>query len=253
VTNLASSLTCTLTSATRVVDITVATSDGSSTIAASTLIEFIIQDVLNPPTLSESTSFTVQTLTSTTAPIYLINSRTTGVTITNTLRGEITDATAVPTSESLNAITNYTITFTPTNSLPQSSSVLVGIPEEITVTTGPTMLCTSITYIEATLSCTYESANRVVTVSNGFIINSDYAASEISFKLEGLTNPSTALTTESFTIETKDNSGFSIDFIDTGVSYTKACDSPCSTCSGNLSNCTSCASSSNFPFLQLST
>jgi hypothetical protein len=215
----------------------VAVSSGTSILASGTFIQFIIQNVQNPPTLSESSSFTIQTLKSTTAPIYYINSRTAGLTITNTLRGSITSASAVPDSTGLRETTNYTITFIPANSLPQFSTILIGIPEEITVPTGTSLMgCTSITYIETSLLCTYESANRVITVSNGFIVSTTYAASTISFKLQGLVNPSTALTTESFTIETKDSSGFSIDYVDTGVSYTKSCNSPCSTCSGDLSN-----------------
>lgn len=103
------------------------------------------------------------------------------------------------------------------------------------------------------MTCTYQSANRIVTVTNGFKTQTSYAASTISLKIPGLVNPSIALTTSSFTIETKDNNGASIDYIGTGVTYTKACNSPCLTCSGDLSSCVTCNITSSFPYHYLTT
>lgn len=88
----------------------------------------------NPTTLTTSSSFQVQTLTSDKA--YQINLRTTGLTITNSDRGSISSASAVPASTALSTSTSYTITFTPTNPLPQNSFLQIGIPSEVTVPSG---------------------------------------------------------------------------------------------------------------------
>ena len=233
-------------------DIAIATASGASQLVANTLIIFTVKGVTNPSTLSQSSSFQVETLTS--DKLYRINQRTLGLTVTNSLRGAISTATARPESTALGALTAYTITFTPTNPLPQNAFIQVGIPEEISVQTGTTpVTCTSVTLIESTLTCSFEAANRIVTITRGFLTQTSYAAGPISFKISGLKNPETALTTRSFTIETKDRDGVSIDYVGTGVTYTKLCDAPCATCSGSLSNCTSCYSTSEFSLLHLNT
>lgn len=255
ITALNTTLTCntTLTASPQVLDVLITPSSGT-VISSGTLMEFTVSNVTNPGNLDESGSFTVETITSTTAPIYKMNSRTTGLTITNSQRGSISDASAVPDSTALSVNTSYTIAFTPTNVLPQNAQVLITIPEEIVMPSiSATLACASITYIESTLQCNYDTANRVVTITNGFVTQTSYPASQISVKIDGLVNPSTALTTESFIIETKDASGASIDYVGTGVTYTKSCNSPCLTCSGDLSNCTSCDSSSTYPYLFSST
>ena len=249
VSNLMGSLTWSVSSS--ILDIAISTS-GSSSLSANTLIIFIVQNMRNPTTLTTSSSFQVQTLTS--DKLYQINLRTTGLTITNSDRGSISSALTVPDSTNLSVSTSYIITFTPTNPLPQNSFIQIGIPSEITVPTGTSsMTWTALIYIESTLTCTYQSANRIVTVTNGFKTQSSYPASKISLKIPGLINPSIALTTSSFTIETKDNNGASIDYIGTGVTYTKSWNSPWLTCSGNLSSWVTWDLTSSYPYLYLTT
>ena len=249
VSNLATSLTWSLSSG--VLDIALATSVGSS-LSANSLMIFLVQNMRNPTTLTTSSSFQVQTLTSDKA--YQINVRTTGLTITNSDRGSITSASVAPDSTALNVSTSYTITFTPTNPLPQNSFIQIGIPSEISVPSGTsTMAWTAVIYIEATLSCLYQSANRIVTITNGFLTLTSYPASKISLKIPGLINPSIALTTSSFSIETKDSNGASIDYIGAGVTYTKACNSPWLTCSGDLSYWVTWDLTSKYPYLYSST
>ncbi|CAI2382006.1 unnamed protein product [Moneuplotes crassus] len=251
VTFLATTLTCTVNGFEIIV--TVATANGATSIPSGTLIEFFITNIQNPPTLQSTTSIQVIAFLDSGGTEYIISQRTTGLSITNSERGTISNANAVPDSTDLSALTNYTITFLPTNPLPQNSIVLVKIPEEIDVTNAAAVTCTSITYIASTLTCSYEPANRIVTITNGFAASTSYPASTISLKIGELTNPPNAVTTQSFTIETKDDNDISIDYVGTGVTYTKLCNSPCLTCLNDLSNCTSCYSSSSNPFLFNST
>ena len=249
-TNLASSLTCTLSSS--VLDVAIATSSGATELAANTLIVFVIQGVQNPSTLSESSSFQVETLTS--DKQYRINLRTTGLTVTNSERGSISSTTAIPESTALNTSTTYTFSFTPTNTIPQNAFIQIGLPESVTVPTGTTSLtCTAASVIESTLVCAYESANKMITITNGFLTATSYAVSQVSIKVAGLINPETAQTIGSFTIETKSQEGISIDYVGSGVTYVLACNSPCLTCSGSLSTCTSCDASSGSPYLYSNT
>lgn len=132
-------------------DIAIAISSGASQLVANTLIIFTVKGVTNPSTLSQSSSFQVETLTS--DKLYRINQRTTGLSVTNSLRGAISTANARPESTALGVLTAYTITFTPTNPLPQNAFIQIGIPEEISVQTGTTpVTCTSVTLIESTLT-----------------------------------------------------------------------------------------------------
>lgn len=184
-----------------------------------------------------------------------ISKKLNSLTITNSERGAISNASAIPENTGLNVTTNYTLTFLPKNPLSKGAILKIKIPEEITIVLATDVNCptTSLTYIEPSLVCVYEPANRIVTVTKGFEISATYPQSLISFKINGLVNPKTALTTQSFTIETKDSAGISIDYIGTGITYTKSCNSPCLTCEGDLSKCTSCVTASGFPLLYLNT
>lgn len=119
------------------ISITVNTGSTSTIIAASSLIVFTISGLKNPSTLSTTSSFTVETLTSTG---YTIMYKNTDLTMTTTQRGTITSASAAPVTTDLGVSTNYLITFTPSNSLPQNAFLQIGIPEEISVTTGTTTM-----------------------------------------------------------------------------------------------------------------
>jgi hypothetical protein len=123
-------------------DIQIATLSGISSLSARTLIGFSIQNVKNPSSLTESSSFIVQILTN--DKTYTVNYRDTGLTVTNSLRGSITSASAVPQDTGLSVSTTYDFLFTNTNSIPVNGFIQVGIPNEITVPSGTTTLpCTT--------------------------------------------------------------------------------------------------------------
>jgi hypothetical protein len=247
ITNLESSLTCSLNSQT--IDLSTSLLTGVTALpttvgVTSTQVVFSISNVQNPLSITTTaTSILIYILTS--SKNYIINQRTTGLTITNTAAGSISNATASPDDSSLGVTTSYLISFKPDNSILQNTEVKVTIPSEVGVDTTTTMTCTELLVIENTLTCTYDSTSKIVSISSGFISKSTYVSSQIQFKISNLINPSTAITTSSFVIETQDSSGNLYNSISSGVTYTKTCNSPCLTCETDLTTCTSCNSSSS--------
>lgn len=253
-TNLQSSLICSLQSNTILINI--ALPSGVSqlpTVAGdtSTQIKFSVSSVRNPLSMAPTSSLQISILTSN--QNNKINERTTGLVITNTEAGEITNAAAYPQNSALGATTSYLISFKPVNSIAQNTVVKVKIPTQIGVATPTAMVCTAILIIESTLTCSYDASLREVTVSNGFLTKTSYVSSQVEFKLGSLINPSTAITTDSFVIRTATAGGVLYNSISSGVSYTKQCNSPCKTCTTDLSTCTSCIESSDKPYLSQNT
>lgn len=101
------------------------------------MIIFVVKNVQNPSKLTTTSSFEVEIRNSNN---FLINKRTTDLTVTTTSRGSITSATVVPDSTGLGETTSYTITFTTTNTLSQNAFLQIGLPEEINVATGTTTM-----------------------------------------------------------------------------------------------------------------
>lgn len=75
--------------------------------------------------------------------------------------------------------------------------------------------------IESTLSCSYDSSSRTITVTNGFVTSSSYVQSQVEFRISSLINPSDAGTTDSFVIKTMTSASVLYDQISTGITYTK--------------------------------
>ena len=254
VTNLATSLTCSVTGQNVYLKITL--EDGVTqlpTVAGDTTtqIVFNISDISNPPSLDESSTFEFYVTTQN--RINEINERTTGVTITNTEAGTLTDASASPDDSSLGATTNYLISFLPTTYIYQDTMIKVAIPSQITVSDSTAITCTEILVIESTLSCTYDSSTHTVTVSDGFATEATYIQSQVEFKISSLTNPASATTTDSFTIQTLTSSLVLYDEISNDLVYSKSCNTPCDTCTTDLDLCTSCDTTSSFAYLSDST
>ena len=230
ITNLQSSLICSLQSNT--IFLTVALATGVSQLPTtvgdtSTEIKFSISNVRNP--LSTATSASIEIYVLTSNQNNKVNQRTSGLTLTNTEAATIINAAAYPIDSTLGATTTYLISFQPPNSIEQNSVVKVTIPSQVTVNTGSTMTCTSNLVIESTLACTYDSTSRIVTVTNGFVSKTSYVSSQVEFKISNLANPSEAMTTDSFVIQMLSAGGDLYSSISSGVTYTKECISPCLT------------------------
>lgn len=212
-----------------------------------TQIKFSISSVQNPLSMSTTASFQILILTSN--KNNRINSKTTGLTVTNTAAGSISNASVSPDNSALGATTPYLVSFKPDNSILQNTQIKVTIPSQIGVNTTSTMTCTAVLIIESTLTCSYSSATREVTITNGFLTKTSYVSSQVEFKISNLINPNVATTTDSFSIQTMTSGLVLYNSISSGVTYTKSCTSPCKTCETDLSTCTSCFTTSEFPYL----
>jgi hypothetical protein len=240
ITNLTASLTCSLTSNTIYVSIALPTGVSQLPVVAGTTttsISLSITNVQNPPSLNPTSSIQLYFMTAN--KINFINQRTTGLTVTNTAAGLLLSASANPDDSGLGAVTNYLISFQPSTSILSGTIVKVQIPSQITVDLTSTITCSRVLVIESTLTCSYDSTTRTVTVSSGFLLSTSYPSSLIQFKISPLTNPSSAKTTDSFVFQTQTSAGVLYDSISSGVTYTKQCNSPCSTCDTDLDKCTS--------------
>jgi len=66
---------------------------------------------------------------------FLINSRSPGMTITNTAAGGISEASVSPVNSDLGAITDYLISFKPNNQIIKNTVVKITIPSELIINT----------------------------------------------------------------------------------------------------------------------
>lgn len=189
-----------------------------------TQISFSVSNVTNPSSMDQSSTF--QFYFNTSNQVNQINQRLTGVTVTNSQSGALTNVSVSPEDSSLGVTTSYLISFLPSTAVEQNTIVTVQIPSQIGIDTSSTLSCTSVLVIESTLSCSYESSNSTVTVTSGFLSKTSYVQSQVEFRISNMINPSTAITTDSFVIQTLTSSLTLYDSISSGVTYTESCNSP---------------------------
>ena len=139
VTNLSSPLVCSLQSNT--FNILVSLLSGVTqlpTVAGDTTtnIKFSISNAVNPPSLTQTSSFQFYVLTNN--QTNLINQRTSGVTISNTMAASFLSASAQPDVKDLGVTANYLISFQPANSIVQNTVVKVTIPSQIGIKSSST-------------------------------------------------------------------------------------------------------------------
>lgn len=231
VTNLQTSLVCSVNGQT--VDMQVALSTGLTILpttvgATDTSISFSINNVRNPYLLSTTaTGIIINSYTNTKK--YLIDRRSPAMTVTNTAAGSIIESSVVPVNSALGITTDYLISFKPNNDILQNTIVKLTIPSELVINTTVPFTCTRVLVIESTLTCTYDDATRVVTLTDGFLTRAVYESSQIEFKITSIINPSEAITTSTFSIITENASGVVYNSKTSGITYTKQCNSPCLT------------------------
>lgn len=99
---------------------------------------FTTSSVTNAPSTYPSSTFTVESLTS--SQSYKIETSS-SATVTNGSPGSITSSSVSGSSVELSTAVTYTITFTPVNYV-QNMAIRITIPSELSITTG-TKTCTS--------------------------------------------------------------------------------------------------------------
>ena len=170
---------------------------------------------------------------------YYINQMSYGLSIANTDPNNLTSVSIYPDSNMLSATTNYAFYLTTTNQMPLNSYIEVVFPSNLySAFTASKISCTSIKNI-GTISCYPLSSNKnIVRIYNGFNSSALSGGNVIAFKLNNIKNPSLS-SNGTFIIRTVTIDGYYIDSTFNFI-YSFGCSTPCATCSGAQSTCTSC-------------
>ncbi len=166
----------------------------SPSLPASTAITFSISKIVNPPSTKPSNTFSVYSY----LLGYLIESLTSGVTVTMTTPASLT-ASVVPNSAINGDSTYYLLFVTPSIAIPTGSILKFTIPSEVTLA-SPT--CFVLSGTTTSIGCTYVGNVLSITTTSAMVTSTQY-----NFQVTGFTNPRTMTQSSSFglTFYTSDN------------------------------------------------
>ncbi|CAI2372672.1 unnamed protein product [Moneuplotes crassus] len=247
-------ITCTMNSSSKTITATTISYTGGG-VSEGTQFDFTINTLGNPGSLAPVAMISaklIDTNDNNVSGYTTISS----VTIQNNRAGALTGQRLQQSVTSAGQESTYTFTFTPTNPVPQNSKLELIYPSTYTIPSSIT--CMGLTGIPANtiLDCTsdHNTASRNLKLLNGFNTTTN-VTSEISFQIQGITNPISDTLT-SFEISTYTQNDFAIDTVSDGFVPTLECNYPCKTCSStNASACTSCftQAETGSPLLQTGT
>ena len=212
----------------------------SATISAGSTVSFTISSVKSPGTTKPTSSFTAFSYTSTG---YSIEKKETGITLATTTAATISTISISADDPKISVSTAYTISYLPVNTHASGTVLFITIPSEFTI---GTISCSKVSSsLSESMTCLVNG--REITVNSAF--SSDVAAaSTVSIKLSGFTNPTSQLTTSAWVVASVTSDNYLIDRSST-VTSSFTCDSVCLTCITLSSTCTSCSSTSGYPYL----
>ncbi|KAL3669555.1 hypothetical protein V7S43_004942 [Phytophthora oleae] len=164
---------------------------GTTQISAGETFAFSMTDVTNPAAKTTN-EFTISTYDSTTT-LLETNPAVSSITIVSTT---LSNAAVAPDSLNAGVAGTATVSFTSTVRLPIGSLVKVTFPSDFTVTSTT---LSSATNIDSSSAVTTSGSVVTVTIMGSAVT----AASSVSFKLDGVTNPG-AKTTGTFAVATTD-------------------------------------------------
>jgi len=127
--------------------------------------------------------------------------------------------------------------------------ILPASPTDINITQiNPT--CSSL-FSSVTLTCTFDDASNKITINGMFPVENNDG--QYGIKISNVFNGANSLTTSSFELKLLASNGLSIVEDNSGIITTiyepvATCSSPCNTCAGTPTTCTSCIVPSNEPF-----
>ena len=165
--------------------------------ASGTNFTIVIRNVQLPSTTATTSSFVVNTETSTGA---LVSKISTGLTY-KALPGVINSVTITATDPTVKSTTTFKFLFTPTNSLPTTAGVRITFPPELLIANQASGACVSgdTSTVNPNPSCS--ASSQVLTVS-GLFSTAYTGGNQIGFTVNLVTNPSSTKPTSTFTIQT---------------------------------------------------
>ena len=143
------------------------------------------------------------------------------------------------------AITSYTITFEPVNQLPQSGSIQVTYPSQISLTEGASTACTVQTKSQASKSaCKIDAKASTITIQGLFANEAAPYSGPITITLDKVQNALNNKPGNGFVIQTyaDESQTYIIDKLnDFILTPLFECEYPCRTCSAtNRKSCVEC-------------
>ena len=216
------------------------------------VVEFKVNNVVNPSTALVTEPFTIQT--SLDAEFLYFIDQDTSVAVSST-PGDLTKVLVEPFVPYADEVTSYSFIIETSNPIPQGGVVKVSFPPEITIE-DTTQACTSPIGFEHTFKCM--STSSQVTIKEGFL-SQMFLPGQLGFTLHSVKNPPTTQESGSFSVSTLSES-YLVDQLNSVVTLEASCranwaeissvcyecNPKCQTCSGTTDNCTSCGG--NYPF-----
>lgn len=156
-------------------------------ISKGTVVTFQISKIVNPSSTRPSSTFSLYTF----LQGNLIESLTSGLTVTMTTPAAFTFATIVADSKINGDSTYYILSIMPSISIPSGSILRLTIPSNITLASP---VCTNITGTSASLSCTLFSSILSIPVTDlsNLVV--------YKYQISGFTNPRTMSNSGTFTL-----------------------------------------------------
>jgi hypothetical protein len=169
----------------------------TTTINAGSLITFQVSSIINPSSTIPSNSFSLYSYSQGS----LIESLTSGVTITMTIPATFIEATIAANSNINGDSTFYIVSIMPSVPLPVGSILKITIPTGVTLTSP---VCTNLTSTSSSLTCTVFGSILSISMSSTDAISTSVL---YKYQVSGFTNPRTMTTSGNFTFAcyTSDN------------------------------------------------
>lgn len=149
---------------------------------------------------------------------------------------------AQPDLNELGAETNYRIAFFPETYI-RDMTVKIKLPSQISfVDQEADIVCKSLSSnVDSSIQCILDSETGWIMISGAFSRNLFDSSQGIVFSIEGLKNPNSLQTTDSFEIVSLTEDGFLIDSRDSELVINFECLLPCRSCKeGSNSECSAC-------------
>ena len=182
-------------------------------------IAFKIGGFTMPASLKPPGAISVVTKITISSTLYNVDSASaTGVFVATV--GSILTSSISPTSLVTYTSTTYTITFKAQNTILQNGYVTITFPSEVSIPNTSTSASSWLNISGFLTSISWSITGSIVKVTNGFTSGSVVGGTSISFSINGILNPVSMATTNSFSIITYDSSDFQIDSKSSGITLT---------------------------------
>lgn len=121
----------------------------------------------------------------------------------------LTGASVTLSNSTVNQITNFTIAFTNVNAIPADGKIQIVFPNQFNILSADNQVATNLVGIDGTLTASVSGLTMTLTRSGGGTVVQN--GTNISFKIAGGLNGSTAGATDTFIFRTQDSSDVTLD------------------------------------------